>query len=162
MWYAGGVLGDYVAFRMYAPATAITPNPGSGNCNVHPSGILIPAVGGDYDVDLETSDAFIPLISTGGFWTWSYPDTGRGTISPAPNGDGNCNLVPAVIPIHTYVADVRLLGTNYLNVTFPGVDPTRFLPQWKMGCRVFNVDGQHTIQLIWELEVARMNGAIVY
>ena len=162
MWYLNGEFGDYVTFRMYAPATTITPNEGAGNCNIHGSGILIPAADGDYDVDLETADDCVPLITSGGYWNWSYPNTGCGTVEAAPNGDGNCNLIPAEIAIHTYVADVGVLGDGFLNVTFPGVDPTRFLPQWKMACRIYNCDGAHTIQLTWELEVARMNGAVDY
>lgn len=163
MWYKDAVFGDYVAFRLYAPATEIVPNAGAGNCNVHASGILIPASGnGSHDVDLETADKFVPLITSGGYWNWNYPDTGLGSCEPAPNGDGNCNLVPAVYPIHTYVADVGILGDGYLNVTFPGVDPTRFIPQWKMSTRLYNVDGAHTVQIVWEVEVARMNGAVVY
>lgn len=164
MWYKNGSFGDYVTFRLYAPATAIVPNGGGvGNCNLHESGILLPAAGdGAYDVDLETADAFVPLMMTGGYWNWSYPDTGLGVCTPAPNGDGNCNLVPAEYAIHTYVADVGILGDGYLNVTFPGVDPTRFLPQWRMAARVYNCDGSHNIQLTWEIEVARMNGAVSY
>ena len=123
---------------------------------------MIPAAGGDYDVDLETADACVPLITSGGYWNWSYPNTGCGTVEAAPSGNGNCNLVPAEIAIHTYVADVGILGDGFLNVTYPGVDPTRFLPQWKMACRIYNCDGAHTIQLTWELEVARMNGAVDY
>lgn len=165
MWYKGGVFGDYVTFRMFAPATEIVSNPGAGNCNQHASGILIPAAGdGAYDVDLETADKFIPLIASGGngYWNWSYPDTGLGTCEAAPNGDGNCNLIPAEVAIHTYVADVGILGDGFLNVTFPGVDPTRFLPHWKMAARIYNCNGSHTIQLTWELEVARMNGTVDY
>lgn len=163
MWYSGAEFGDYVCFRMYAPTTAITPNEGAGNCNIHGSGILIPAEDdGSHDVDLETEDAFVPLLTDGGYWNWSYPDTGCGVCTAAPNGDGNCNLVPAEYAIHTYVADVGILGDGFLNVTFPGVDPTRFLPQWRMAARLYNNDGAHTIQMTWEIEVARMSGAVDY
>ena len=163
LWYKGGVFGDYVTFRMFAPATEIVANEGAGNCNVHGSGILIPAAGnGSHDVDLTTADKFIPLLTSGGYWNWSYPDTGLGTCEAAPNGDGNCNLVPAEVAIHTYVSDVGILGDGYLNVTFPGIDPTRFIPQWKMACRIYNCDGSHNIQLTWELEVARINGVVDY
>ena len=162
MWYKNALFGDYVTFRMFAPATTIVENAGAGNCNVHESGILIPAEGGSHNVDLTTSDAFVPLITTGGYWNWSYPDTGRGSCAAAPNGDGNCNLIPSEVAIHTYVADVGILGDGYLNVTFPGVDPTRFLPQWKMACRIYNKAGTQNIQLTWEMEVARMNGAVDY
>ena len=161
-WYKNAVFGDYICFRMYAPATEIVANAGAGNCNVQ-SGILIPASGdGSHDVDLETVDKFVPLITTGGYWNWSYPDTGCGYCEAAPNADGNCNLVPAEVAIHTYVADVGILGDGFLNVTFPGVDPTRFLPQWRMAARIYNADGAHTIQLTWELEVARKAGAVDY
>jgi hypothetical protein len=164
MWYTDAKFGDFVRFRMYAPATVITATPGTGNCNIHPTaGILIPAAGdGEYTVDLETADQAVPLLSASGMWDWSYPSTGVGVVTPNYDGKGNCQLVPQAVPIHTYVADVGLLGDNYLNVTFPGVDPTRFLPQWKMGCQFFNCDGEHVISLVWELEVARMNGAVSY
>ena len=164
MWYNGASFGDYVQFRMYAPATTITVNEtNEGNCIIHPTyGILIPSETGTHDVDLETADQAIPLLTSGGFWNWSYPDTGCGTFEAAPNGNGNCNLLPAEYAIHTYVSDVHVLGDGFLSVTFPGVDPTRFLPQWKMAFRVYNTDGTHTIQLVWELEVARMNGAVIY
>jgi len=164
MWYEGAVFGDFVAFQLVAPATPIVPNAGAGNCNVHPTaGILIPAVGGAYDVDTETADAFVPLLQKGGLWTWSYPDTGLGTVVPADDEElGNCQLIPAEVGVHTYVADVGILGDGDLNVTFPGIDPTRVPPQWKMRCRLHNAGGSHTIQLVWELEVGRMNGMVVY
>lgn len=163
MWYKNAVFGDYIAFRLYAPATEVVANAGAGNCNIV-SNVLVPAAGnGSHDVDLETSDKFVPLIVPGtGYWNWDYPDTGRGECTAAPSGNGNCNLLNIDYPIHTYVADVPLLGDNELNVTFPGVDPTRFLPQWKMGVRLYNNGGGHNIQLVWEMEIARMNGAVIY
>ena len=165
MWYKGAEFGDHVSFQLLAPATDIVPNGSNqGNCNVHPElGILIPAANdGVYDVDLETADKFVPLLSADGLWTWSYPDTGLGSCAPADADGGNCHLVPTEVAVHTYVSEVGIIGDNQLNVTFPGIDPTRIPPQWKMRCRVYNTDGQHTIQLVWELEVGRMNGVVVY
>ena len=57
---------------------------------------------------------------------------------------------------------IEEMGDQFIWSGFPGVDPTRFLPQWKMACRIYNADGSHNIQLTWELEVARMNGAVDY
>lgn len=163
MFYKGAIFGDWICFRLVAPATAIVPNAGAGNCNLHASGILIPAANdGAYDVDLTSADAFVPLLKSGGLWKWSYPDTGLGEIEAAPNGDGNCHLVPAAQDVHTYVNNVGALGDGELNVTFPGIDPTRIPPQWQMECRINNADGDHNLQVVWELEVGRINGSVVH
>lgn len=162
MWYKNALYGDFATFYLYAPATEIVENAGAGNCNVHASGVLVPASSGDYDVDLSTADKFVPILTSGGYWNWSYPDTGLGSCTAASGGDGNCHLCPSQVNIHTYVADVGILGDGFLNVTFPGIDPTRIPPQWKMACRVYNAAGTSTIQMTWELEVARMNGVVSY
>lgn len=157
-------LGDWVTMDLMAPASVVTVNSaGEGNCNIHPTyGILIPAAGdGAYDIDLsEGSSAPVPLLTTGGLWNWSYPDTGLGQVIAAPSADGNCNLVPQDYPIHTYVQEVGILGNGTLNFTYPGIDPTRILPQWRFNCRVHNEVGGHDLEVAWKIVCARMSGRV--
>lgn len=156
--FTGAILGDFVKMKLFAPATTTTSTPGTGNCN-EVNNVLVPAAGdGAKTVDLETSDQAIPLLTTGGYWNWSYPDTGRGTVSAAPNGDGNCNLLTVEYTIHNYVSCVPLLGDGHLNFIFPGIDPTRIIPQWKFGLQLYNVDGSHTLEASWNIVLARIKG----
>lgn len=160
--FKGAVLGDWVTMKMKAPATVITPSPGTGNCNVHPTaGILVPAPlnDGAYTVDLTTADQCIPILSSGGLWKWTYPNEGCGTFSIA-DGDGNCHLVPAAIEIHTYVQELGLLGDGHLTFTYPGIDPTRIPPQWEFATRLHNEGGNHTVEVAWTMICARMNGQV--
>lgn len=164
--FVNAQLGDWVTMQLVAPASAITPNGSNeGNCNIHPTyGILIPAAGdGAYDIDLSAgSEAPVPLLTTGGLWTWSYPDTGLGQVTPAPSADGNCNLVPQAYPIHTYVQEVGILGDSALSFTYPGIDPTRILPQWQFSCRIHNAAGSHDLEASWKIVCARMSGQVVH
>lgn len=160
--YRNAAMGDWVTMRMFAPATVITPTPGTGNCNIHPSlGILVPAPlnDGAYTVDLTTPDQCIPILSSGGLWKWTYPNEGCGTFSIA-NGDGNCHLVPAQVEIHTYVQELGLLGDDHLTFTYPGIDPTRIPPQWKFATRLYNEGGGHSVEVSWTMICARMNGQV--
>lgn len=167
-WYeigGGGVMwdgaenGDWVTFEIVAPATTVTPNgSGTGNCNVV-SGVVVPAEGdGDYDIDLsEGSSDPVPLIQSGGYWNWSYPDTGLGQVTAAPAADGDCNLVAAPLTLTRYMNRRYLFGDSRLeNCVYWGVDPSKMLPHWKAKITVHNEGGSHTVKVWGKLVGARV------
>ena len=169
VWIAGGSLkfqgaqmGDHVTFMIYAPATAITASVGgnTGNCNLHESGILIPAAGdGAYDVDLETATPvptsdFAPFT---GFWDYALPTDmkGRGTITPGAPGASKYHLIPADIPLDQFVHKERLLGNGETFYEPQNINVSLCLPGWRFKCTLHNESGGHTVEAVWRVLVSR-------
>jgi hypothetical protein len=152
--------GDWVCMRLFAPATTLTSTPGTGNCVVS-DGVIVPYSNGTHTVDLETADDAIPLLDPNGFWQWSYPDEGCGTFEARPDQNGNCHLLSVQKEVHTYVHEVGMLGANgTLSFSYPGIDPTRIPPQWKIATRIHHAGGSNTLQVSWIIVCARINGFI--
>ena len=164
----GAALGDYVSFEASAPASAVTANgTNTGNCNLVDPGIgaailIVPANGdGAYDVDLATAvpiNAFntdVPRQPTG-YWNWSAPDTGVGTVAPGIPGKSMYNLFAVAIdPLVRFVAKFPLLGENSINLTIPAISPKTVLPQWNLKVILHN-SGHTGLQLCWGLVTARV------
>lgn len=160
--YSGALLGDYVSFTIYAPATPITPSSGgnTGNCNLHPSGILIPAAGdGAWDVDLTaatpipTSD-FAPYS---GFWNYELPSNmmGKGVLTPGVPGESKYHLIPARVDLNRFVKRERLLGTDTVLYEPTNINVSICLPEWKFECTLHNASGSHTVEAVWRVLLSR-------
>lgn len=169
VWIAGGSLkfqgaqmGDHVTFVIYAPATAITASAGgnTGNCNLHESGILIPAAGdGAYDVDLETA---IPVPTSdfapfSGYWDYALPADlkGRGTLTAGAPGASKYHLIPADIPLDQFVHKERLLGAGETFYEPQNINVSLCLPGWRFKCTLHNEGGGHTLEAVWRVLVSR-------
>jgi hypothetical protein len=160
--YQGAEMGDHVSFVIYAPATGITPSAGgnTGNCNLHSSGILLPAAGdGAYDVDLATANPvptsdFAPYT---GFWNYTLPTDmkGRGTITPGAPGQSKYHLIPADIPLDQFVHKERLLGTGESFYEPQNINVSLCLPGWQFTCTLHNANGSHTVEAVWRVLVSR-------
>lgn len=160
--YVDAALGDWVCMRIFAPPSQLTPTPGTGNCIVS-NHVVVPYTGGTHTLDVTTADQAIPLLvsDASGYWQWSYPNEGCGTLEPRPAGDGNCHVMDVQNEIHTYVQEVGMLGSvGVLSFTYPGIDPTRIPPQWKIATRVHHAGGSNVLAVSWVLVCARMNGSI--
>jgi hypothetical protein len=160
--YEGAQLGDWVRFEIYAPATPITPSAGgnTGNCNLHESGVLIPAAGdGAYNVDLEntypvpTSD-FAPYS---GFWNYALPADmkGKGVTTAGTPGGSKYHLIPARVNLDLFVNKERLLGSGLSTYEPQNIRVSLCLPGWEFECTIHNETGDHTLEAIWRVLVSR-------
>lgn len=159
--YQGAALGDCIDFVIYAPATPITPNGGNtGNCHLHPSGILIPAAGnGAWNVDLTTATPvptsdFAPFS---GFWDYELPADmrGRGVITPGSPGTSKYHLIPARVDLDKFVQREQLLGTGVNYYEPDNIKVSLCLPGWAFQCTLHNGTGAHTVEAIWRVLVSR-------
>lgn len=160
----GGAPGDWINLELFAPASTVTPNgSGTGNCNlvevVPGSGahIIVPAAGnGAYDVDLSMA---VPVPSgfdesaPAGYWEWSNPPVGKGTISVVTPGTGNYNLFD--FPIFLARFCNRLPLVIPLDLTVPAIKPKKILPQWRMRATLHHSDTS-PITVVWYLLTSRV------
>lgn len=160
MNYSGGLFGDNVDMSISAPATPVTPTPGTGNCNLIDPGIgaailLVPAPGnGAFTVNLANA---VPVPAPGnvGFYEWSEPDTGKGVVTVGAPGASTYNLFAAALPLSRYVTKMPLLDSRSVNLTIPAIKPTKVLPQWKSRVTL-RTASQSQAKFTWYLVTARM------
>ena len=160
--WTGGNAGDYVSFKMYAPATIVTSNAGSGNCNLSPLGgganLVVPADGdGSHDVtdvDKIPVPAFDGNGNPNGYWNWDEPDEGRGSVSPsAVPGKGNCNLLDFDRDLVVWVARLQLIGDGSEPIS-PETTARKIYPPWKFRVDIHNA-GASTLHCAWTMYLAR-------
>lgn len=167
-WYSwrNGKLGDWVSFEVYCPQTPVTPASGNGNCNVV-NGVIIPAAGdGAYNVDLAQANPVPALALVGeseqsnnGYWDWSKPNTGKGTVSAsATPGAAEWHLVAADVSLVRFGAKLPLLGDDASPVLVPAVKPKKILPQWKFRVALYNGTERtlDPLEVVWHLVTARI------
>jgi hypothetical protein len=156
--YEDAVVGDLIDFVIYAPATPIIPNESNtGNCHVV-YGVLVPADGnGAYDVDLEDAVVVPTQAGTGGYWTYTMPTNmkGSGTVTASVPGQGAYHLIPARFNLVRFVIKEALLGSGQSFYEPANANPSPCLPCWKFECKLYNVDGTHTVQAIWRVLTTR-------
>jgi len=164
----GAALGDYATFEVHAPATPVTASgSNTGNCNLVDPGVgaailIVPAAGnGAYNVDLTQAvpinsfNTDVPRQPTG-YWDWSAPDTGLGTVTPGAPGHSGYNLFSVALdPMVRFMAKFPLLGDNSINLTIPAISPKTILPQWILRVRMHN-SGHAGLKLCWGLVTARV------
>lgn len=163
--FDGAKIGDWVAFEVFMPATQAANTPGTGNANKVPvpntggtMNVFVPAAGnGDWTINLASSEA-VPVIASGGngFWHWSWPDTGVGTVTPSVPSKGSYNLFDfAVDPATRFIPRVRILGSHLLPFTPDNVHPTDVLPHWRMRFKLHHGPGEHDLAAVFYLITAR-------
>jgi hypothetical protein len=154
----GGKLGDELSFSSYAPATQIEAvTPGQGSAVLVPTGldfnVIVPYPGGTHNVVADSEVPVPASIGEQSFWSWSCPDTGKGTITATANG--GYNLYDAIIPLSRHAPYLQLIEDRDLDVEAPNVEPLIFLPHWIMKVILHNESGDHTVQVVWEIKVVR-------
>ena len=122
---------------------------------------MIPAAGdGAYDVDLGPGKPVpIPAFNedTGaksGMWNFSEDDTGWGTVVAAVPSQGNCHLVPAVVPLARFASKMPMLGDGSMNLQLPSIKPKLMWPGWRLKATLKN-SGHAGLKAAWMLTVAR-------
>jgi len=159
VFFTGAVFGDYFSMELYAPASSVEENlSNTGNCNVQ-NHLIIPAAGnGSYDVDLDTA---VPVPAydenTGvksGFWNWSNPDTGKGTISPGIPQASEWYLFDVPITMSRPQNKINIVGSGNYESLVP-IKSKKILPHWKTKFILSHTVGTHTLTVGASLLTAR-------
>jgi hypothetical protein len=157
--YRNAGVGDYLTFKVYAPATTLTSNPGAGNCNKVDTGqgfnIIVPAAGdGSDDVNVFAPvPAFDADGNGNGWWDWDLPDTGLGALTPNTEQKGSYNLYDAPLDLVRWIRKLPILGDGIEDL-HPETKARRVLPHWKFKVEVRN-ESKGAVEVIWHLDCAR-------
>jgi hypothetical protein len=162
--WQGGAFGDYCTFEFYAPASPVTPSAGhTGNCNLVDPGVgapilAVPAAGnGAYNIDLANA---VPVPAFGvndapvGYWAWSEPSTGKGTVSAGAPGASPWHLFAAPIPLVRFANRLPLLGSGAMDMNPPPIKSKKMLPHWK-GKVILHNTGHEGLKAAFWLATAR-------
>lgn len=160
----GGSWGSTVYMELVAPASTVKDpaSPGTGNCNVVPTGIpglniIVPAAGNgakDIDVPIPIPANDDETNAQNGYWTYSEPWIGKGTVSPSP-GTGKYNLFTAPLELAHFAKLHLFLPTGQRDMIAPAIKPKWILPEWKMKVLISNTDAAKTLRLSVDLLIAR-------
>lgn len=164
LYWDGGSWGSYIYMELKAPATT-TKAPatqGQGNCNKVATGlgfnIIVPAAGnGEFDIDVPVP---VPANdqesnATNGYWEYSDPWIGKGTISAGSPGASKYNLYDAEFDIAHFAKIHLFLDSGILDLLAPAIKPKWILPQWKIHMKAVNTDANKTLRVGWDLVLAR-------
>ena len=161
--YRNAGRGDYARVLVNIPATATTAaDPANtGNCNLVASGygynIIVPAAGdGEYDV-ADAAKKPVPAVDSAGtgvgYWNWSEPDTGLGTVSASTPGAGYYHLADVAIPAVQWTRKFPLLGDGVVSLD-PQVKARKLLPYWVVRVELHN-EALGLLEMIWWWNMAR-------
>jgi len=160
----GGNWGDSVYMELKAPATT-TKAPATancGNCNKVPTGlgfnIIVPAAGnGQYDIDVP-----VPVPANNqetnaqnGYWNYSEPWCGKGTVSPAVPGKGKYNLFDAELELSHFTKIHVFKDSGTRDLIAPAIKPKWILPEWRLHVEITNTDANKTLRVGWDFLLAR-------
>jgi hypothetical protein len=161
--WVGGSWGCFVYFELVAPASTVKApaSPGTGNCNLVPTGlgfnIIVPAAGnGAYDLDAPIP---IPAFTDetnqpNGYWSYSEPWVGKGTVSPGSPGASKYNLFDVPLELAHFAKIHLFRSEGQRDLIAPAIKPKWILPEWKMKVSVHNA-GSGTLSVAWDLLIAR-------
>jgi hypothetical protein len=162
MWVGGGY-GSWVKMEARAPATVVTDAAGNGNANAvsTPYGfnIIVPAAG-DGGKNLGTTLVPVPANddetnAMSGFWDYSDPWIGKGTVSPGEPQKAKYNLFDAELELGHF-ADLHLvLDAGMREFIVENIKPKWILPEWFFRVTVYNADAGKTLKVGWDLAIAR-------
>lgn len=164
--YVGAVLGDWLSFLVYVPATSGTSNPGHGSYAKTSIGggvnLFLPYPNGGWDLDLtekENSNVSfvkvrpVPAPGGDGFFDWNEE---TGAVTPNAAQKGGYHLIDQDIPLSEFVTKVHIMGTDHFPLTIPAVRPVLMLPQWKCKITMKNSTAK-TLQLAAMLYLGKAN-----
>jgi len=163
--WEGGSYGSSVYMELHAPASTVKDpaSPNTGNCNLVPIAqgvnLIVPAVPGTGSKDL---DVVIPIPSNDnetndptGYWNYSEPWIGNGTVSAGSPGASKYNLLDIPLELAHFAKIHLMRDTGARDMIAPAIKPKWVLPEWKMKVVLHNGDTNKTIRLAWDLLVAR-------
>lgn len=162
MWTGGG-FGSYVKMDLFSPATTVVDASGSGNCNLVPTGlgfnIIIPAAG-DGAKNLGTTIVPVPANddetnAQNGFWSYSDPWIGKGTVSAGEPQASKYNLFDAQLPLAHFTDLPLILPEGQCQLLLENIKPKWVLPEWFFQVTAYNAHSDKTLNVGWALAVAR-------
>lgn len=151
----GGEPGDWISLDVFCPATPTVHNPAhTGNCNVV-NGVIVPANGdGLSDVDLALANPVLTPLRDG-YWSWNFPNTGRGTVTVGEPGRSQAHLLTSSYPLAAFARKLPVIGSQHYDLTVPAVEPKIILPHWRTRVTLHN-GGHAGLAAGWYLTVARV------
>lgn len=156
--FMGAQQGDTMSYYLYAPATAVTSTPGSGNCNLAGPGnvLIVPAAGnGSNTVDLTAAKP-VPNTAGTGFYDYAPANTGKGTISAHGSQNGNFDLYTVNVTLSNLIVSLPLVTSNNYTLEVPARQfPKKVFPQWVHHITIHN-SGHAGLSVVWFLTAARM------
>ena len=162
--WSGGSWGSSISMKLTAAAST-TKAPAvanQGNCNkvqvAQGAYIIVPAAGdGVYDLD-----TVIPIPAYDdetnaqtGYWNYSEPWVGKGTVSPSATPTGKYNLFDFPLTLAFFTKLHMFLDSGQRDMVAPAIKPKWILPEWQMQVTIDNVDANKTLRAGWDLLVAR-------
>lgn len=129
---------DWIQMTAFAPASAPTSTPGTGNADKVATGlgfnIIVPAVNGDWTVDGTTLEAGeinqdlcpVPNATQTGYWNWD--PTASPSITSAA-GDGDYDLFDAQLPLVRQANRILFWSTSG-DITPSSLKGKKLLPHW--------------------------------
>ena len=162
--WSGGSWGSSISMKLTAAAST-TKAPAvanQGNCNkvqvAQGAYIIVPAAGdGVYDLD-----TVIPIPAYDdetnaqtGYWNYSEPWVGKGTVSPTGTNTAKYNLFDFPITLAYFTKLHLFLDSGQRDMVAPAIKPKWILPEWQMQVTIDNVDANKTLRAGWDLLVAR-------
>jgi hypothetical protein len=90
-----------------------------------------------------------------GYWDWSEPDTGLGTIQGSPTpGHAAYHLFAVQVPLVKFVNRMPLLGSGAMDMQPPPIKSKKMLPHWRGRVTLHNT-GHAGLKVAWYLATAR-------
>jgi hypothetical protein len=159
-YFSGAQTGDHVSMKIFAPATTVSgASPANtGNCNLTDVGgfnLITPAAGdGTHDVaDIDKMP--VPAPDEDGYWDWSEPDEGKGTVSGSGTpGSAHYNLFDVPVTLVCWVKNLHMIGSGDIDFSIPAVKPKKLLPHWTAQVDLY-CSGAHQLDLTWYVVTAR-------
>lgn len=171
--FQNAVLGDYVDYEIYAPATTGTENVGAGWFDKYPIGagvnMYVPngTHTGDWDLDLDeplnenvSFTKVVPIPASAGDGWFDY-DIDTDTCTLNGNGEGGYYLFDFDCALSKFINRIWLLGTSKEDLAVPAsYGAKRLLPQWKHKVTIYHSTDSATLEAVWRLFLGRANTTV--
>jgi hypothetical protein len=164
MW-TGGSYESYVKMELFAPTTTLTDPevPGTGNANLVPTGygfnLIVPAL---TDGTKNLGETIVPVPANNdetneynGFWGYSDPWIGEGTISAGEPQKSKYNLFDTELRLAHFTDIHLLLESGQKEFVVENIKPKWILPEWFFRVTVYNASADKTLKVGWDLAIAR-------
>lgn len=163
-WVGGGP-GSWIDMCLHSVQSSTTPaSPGgTGNCNLSPTGvpglnIIVPAAGnGAYNI---SSPVPIPANDEethepNGYWEYSDPWIGKGTMSAGVPGKSKWNLFDQPLKLAMLAKMPLLTPSGFRTAVLQQIKPKWVLPSWFFRVTIHNAAANATLYASWDLTIAR-------